>query len=37
MRRLGIASILFLLCVGVPGTRDAGDDLIVEAMQDEMD
>ena len=37
MRRLGIASILFLLCVGVPGARDAVDDLIVEAMQDEMD
>ena len=37
MRRLGIASILFLLCVGVPGAQDAGDDLIVEAMQDEMD
>ena len=37
MRRLGIASILFLLCVGVPGARDAGDDLILEAMQDEMD
>ena len=37
MRRLGIASILVLLCVGVPGARDAGDDLILEAMQDEMD
>ena len=37
MRRLGIASILVLLCVGVPGARDASDDLIVEAMQDEMD
>ena len=37
MRRLGIASILVLLCVGVPGARDASDDLIVGAMQDEMD
>ncbi len=37
MRRLGLASILFLLCVGVSGARDAGDDLILEAMQDEMD
>ena len=37
MRRLGIASILVLLCVGVPGARDAGDDLILEAMKDEMD
>ena len=37
MRSLGIASILVLLCVGVSGARDASDDLIVEAMQDEMD
>ena len=37
MRSLGIASILVLLCAGVSGARDASDDLIVEAMQDEMD
>lgn len=37
MRRLGITSILFLLCVAVLGSRDADDDLILEAMQDELD
>lgn len=37
MRRLGITSILFLLCVGVLGAQDADHDLILEAMQDELD
>ena len=37
MRRLGFASVSFLLLVAVLGAQDAGERVILRAMQDEMD